>query len=80
MILNESFCNFCFLIANPPHIYSKKLLILIYFQKIFSFNQNQLVFASHTQFLLDQSDSKILETPVTEDKFTLFNFFLAYGY
>ena len=24
MILNESSCNFCFLIANPPHIYSEK--------------------------------------------------------
>ena len=40
MIFNESFCNVCFLIANSPRIYSGKLLILIYYPKIFSTNQN----------------------------------------
>ena len=33
MILNESSYNFRFLIENPPHIYSGKLLILIYYPK-----------------------------------------------
>ena len=33
MILNESSYNFRFLIKNPPHIYSGKLLILIYYPK-----------------------------------------------
>ena len=28
-----------FLIENPPHIYLRKFLIFIYFQKIFSTNQ-----------------------------------------
>ena len=45
MVLNESSCNFCFLIANPPHIYSEKFLILIYCPKMLSLNQNQLVLA-----------------------------------
>ena len=40
MILNESSYNFRFLIENPPHIYSGKLLILIYYPKMFSINQN----------------------------------------
>ena len=40
MILNESACNFCFFIANPPDIYSGKFLILIYYPKMFSTNQN----------------------------------------
>ena len=30
MILNESFCKFCFLTANLAHIYSGKLLILMF--------------------------------------------------
>ena len=40
MILNESSYNFRFLIDNPPHIYSGKFLILIYYPKMFSINQN----------------------------------------
>ena len=40
MILNEGSYNFRFLIEDPPHIYSGKLLILIYYPKIFSINQN----------------------------------------
>ena len=40
MILNESSCNICFLIANQSHIYSGKFLILICYPKIFSTNQN----------------------------------------
>ena len=77
MVLNESSCNFCFLIATPSHIYSEKFLILIYYPKMFSFNQNQLVLVSHTQLWLDQSDSKILETPITQKKFRLFSFVFA---
>ena len=40
MILNESSYNFRFLIENPPDIYSGKLLILIYYPKMFLVNQN----------------------------------------
>ena len=76
MVLNESSCNFCFLIATPSHIYSEMSLILIYYSKMFSFNQNQLVLFSHTQLWLDQSDSKILETPITQEKFKYSNFSL----
>ena len=69
MILNESSCNFSY--CKPiPHIYSEKL----------SSNQNQLVLVSHTQLSLGQSDSKILETPVTQEKPKLFNFFFASEY
>ena len=73
MILNESSCNFCFLIANPPHIYAEKFLIVTYCPKMFSSNQNQLVLVRHAQLFLDQSDSKILETPITREKPKLIN-------
>ena len=39
MILNESSCNFCFLIANPPHIFMK-ILDFDILPKMFSTNQN----------------------------------------
>ena len=39
-IFNESSYNFRFLIENPSHIYSGKLLILIYYPKMFSINEN----------------------------------------
>ena len=39
-ILKMIFCKFCFLVAAPPHIYSGKFLILIYYLKTFSTNQN----------------------------------------
>ena len=39
-ILNVSSYKFCFLVAAPSHIYSRKFLILIYYPKIFSTNQN----------------------------------------
>ena len=80
MILNESSCGFCFLIANLPHIYSEKFLILIYCPKMFSSNQNQLVLVSHTQLGHDQSDTKFLETPIIQEKSKLFNIFFPYGY
>ena len=73
MILNESSCNFCFLIANPPHIYAGKFMILICCPKIFTSNKNQLVLVRHAQLFLDQSDSKILETPITREKSKLLN-------
>ena len=40
MILNESSYNFRFLIKNPSHIFLGKLLILIYYPKMFSIHQN----------------------------------------
>ena len=40
MILNEGSYNFRFPTENPAHIYSGKLLVLIYYPKIFSMNQN----------------------------------------
>ena len=40
MILNEISYNFCFLIENPPYIYSGKSLILMSYPKMFSINQN----------------------------------------
>ena len=48
MVFDKSSCNFCFLIANLSH-YSEKFLILIYYPKMFSFNQNQLVLVTHTK-------------------------------
>ena len=39
-----------------------------------------LVMVRHTQFFLDQPDSKILETPITQKKFQLRSYFFAYGY
>ena len=80
MILNGSACNFCFLIMNPPHIHPEKLLILIHRPKIFSSNQNQFVLVSNTELWLDQSDSKIIETLITQEQSKLFNFFFAYGH
>ena len=71
MGLNESSSNFCFLIANPPNTYSEKFLILIYCPKMFSLNQNNWFW-----LWLDQSDSKILETPITQEKFKYSNFSL----
>ena len=76
MILNESSCIFCFLIANPLHIYSEKFLILIYLincPKMFSSNQNQLFLVSHAQLCLDHSDSKILEALIIQEKSKLFS-------
>ena len=42
---------------------------------MFSSNQNQLVLVSHAQFRLDQSDSKILESPITQEKSKLLNYY-----
>ena len=42
---------------------------------MFSSNQNQLVLVSHAQFGLDQSDSKILESPITQEKSKLLNYY-----
>ena len=38
-----------------------------------------LVMVRHTQPCLNQSDSKILEIPVTQEKFQSLSYFLAYG-
>ena len=111
-ILNKSFCNFCFLVAAPPHVYSGKFLILMYYPKMLSINQNAgfsklqysrnngamklilflrletfranqliqlfyLVLIRHAQFRFDRSNSKIFETPITQEKQELFNYFLC---
>ena len=76
--MNERSCNLCFLIANLPHLYLEKLLIWIYCPKIFSSKPNQLALVSHAQLCLEQSDSKILETPITHEKSKLFIFFVFF--
>ena len=68
MLLNESSCNYCFLIGNPPPYTFRKVLDFDICLKKFSSNPNQLVLVSHTQLWLDQSHSKILETLITQEK------------
>ena len=73
ILLNESSSNFCFLTASPPRINSEKFLILIYSQPT---NQNQMVMVRHAQLCLDQSYSKLLETPITQETSKLLYWFL----
>ena len=46
---------------------------------MFSSNQNQLVLGRHVQLFLDQSDSKVLETAITQEKSQVIKLF-AFAY
>ena len=46
---------------------------------MFSSNQNQLVLVRYAQLFLDQSDSKTLETPISQEKSKLLNLFFAFA-
>ena len=65
---------FVFFLQTHP-IYSEKFLTLIYRPKMFSSNQNQLVLVSHAQLGLDQSNYKILATPILNKSLSYSFFF-----